>query len=152
MKNGRRQSGFTVVELLVALMVGSIVLAAAASIADAMGTGKQTTERMARSATYLAQLQVRLPDLIMRADEITPIAGGVTLTYGTGDTVNLYTDDLRRIIVDENGRISSFLSDPTQNNVSITMPDVNRVAIKFDITENKTVQRYAMVATRRGGN
>lgn len=134
-----------------ALMVGSIVLAAAASMADAMSCGKQATEQMARSAMYLAQLQTRLPDLVMRADSIGDIAGGVVLTYESGETISLYSDDSKRIVVEEAGRVYSYLSDPTQKNVSITRVGVNRVVITFDITEQGTAQTYSMTATQRGG-
>ena len=151
MTKQRKQSGFTLVELLMALMVGSIVLAAAASMADAMSCGKRATEQMARSANYLAQLQIRLPDLIMRAGGIEAIAGGVNLTYDDGETVKLYSDDSKRIIVEENGLVYSYLSEPTQKNVSIALVDVNRVAISFDIIENGVDQTYTMTATRRGG-
>jgi len=147
----QKQSGFTLVELMVALMVGSIVLAAAASMAEAMSCGKQATEQIARSAMYLAQLQSRLPDLVMRADSIGDIAGGVVLTYEGGETVSLYSDDTRRIVVEESGRVFAYLSDPAQKNVSISRVGVNRVVITFDSTEHGTAQTYSMTATRRGG-
>ena len=153
MMKRRKQSGLTLAELLVALMIGSIVLAAAATMADAMSCGKRATEQMARSGTYLAQLHTRLSDLVMCAETIESHPdNGVILTYNDGRTVHLYTDNTaQRIVVEENGQVYSYISDPSQSGVSIVPVAVNRVVIRFDITENGISQTYTMTATRRGG-
>ena len=152
-KTKRKQSGLTLAELLVALMIGSIVLAAAATMADAMSCGKRATEQMARSGTYLAQLHVRLSDLVMCAETLGPRPdNGVTLTYDGGRTIQLYTDNsAQQIIVEEDGRVYSYISDPSQSAVGIVPVGVNRVVIRFDITENGAPQTYTMTVTRRGG-
>ena len=84
-----------------ALMVGSIVLAAAATMADAMSCGKQATEQMTRTATYLAQLHMRLSDLVMRANSIETISDGakegVKVVCEEG-IFTIYTDIAKNIL------------------------------------------------------
>lgn len=144
----RKQHGIALADLLIGLMIGSIVLAAAATMADAMSHGKRATEQMARSSNYLAQVHIRLGDLVMRAESITPrVGGGVLLTYADGRMAELYSDNGNRIVIAENGEIASFLSDPAQTAVSITAIDLHRAAITFDIEG----AAYRMTATRRGG-
>ena len=132
-------------------MVGSIVLGAAATLADAMSQGKAATEKIARTANYLAHIQTRLADAVMCAEAIAPIADGVELSCGGGRVVRLYADDnSRRIVIEESGDVFSYLGDAAQENVTITQ-NGDSVTIAFDMTENGTTQTYTMTATRRGG-
>lgn len=149
-QKNRQCNGFTLAELLIALMVGSIVLAAAATMAGAMSNGKSATERMSRNAAYRTQLQLRLSDLVMCAESISSRAGGVDLGYPDGHIVSLYTDDTQRIVV-ENNSVYAYWSDPGQANVAITAVSGERVAIAYDLIENGQSQRYRMTAGRRGG-
>ena len=149
-----KQHGIVLADLVLGLMVGAIVLAAAAAMADAMSHGKRATEQMTRSANYLIQLHTRLSDLTMRADHIEARdGGGVLLTYADGQTAEVYADPdtAGRIVIKEADETTSYLSDPAQTNVSIQAADVNSVVLTFDITENGTAQTYKMTATRRGG-
>lgn len=154
MKVKYKQHGIALADLLLGLMVGAIVLAAAAAMADAMSCGKRATEQMSRSANYLVQLHTRLSDLTMRAENIEArVGGGVLLTYADGQTTELYADPdaAGRIVIKENDETLSYLSDPAQTNVSILAADVNRVVITFDITENGTTYTHKMTVSRRGG-
>lgn len=151
MKRKRKQSGIALAELVVGLMVGSIVLAATATMASAMSCGKRATEQMARNSNYLAHIHTRLSDLVMRAESISATADGVQLTYSGGITLQLYKDSSHRIVIEQDGGVQSYLTDPTQTNVSITAVDDNRVTIVFDMTENSIARPYMMTVTRRGG-
>lgn len=131
-------------------MIGTIVLAAAATMADAMSHGKRATEQMSRSATYLAQLHTRLADLIMRAESIASRDGGVLLTCPDGQTAQLYTDDTQRIVIDEYG-VYAYLSDPVQKGVTISAADTNRVVITVDMDEDGRIKTYTMTVARRAG-
>jgi len=156
----RPSSGFTLTELLLALMVGAIVLAAAATMADAMSCGKRETENMTRTANYLAQLNTRLADLIMRANNIESLSEtgktGVTIHDPDGP-VKIYTDALQNILYVKEGDKEPYeyiykkeeQSEPAQTNVVVKIDDnnVNRVIITFDIEGVS----YTITATRRGG-
>jgi len=147
----RQSHGFTLTELLIALMVGSIVLAAAAAMASAMSNGKAATERMSRSAAYLSQLGMRLSDAAMRAESITARAGGVELGYAGGQTLAIYTDDTKRIVFEDSGGGTAYYSEPSQANVVITAVSADRMSAAFDLVENGQSQTYRMTIAKRGG-
>jgi len=151
----RPSSGFTLTELLLALMVAAIVLAAAATMADAMSCGKRETENMTRTANYLAQLNTRLTDLIMCAESITGELNDIEL-ISNGKTVRIYTDTLQNILYVKEGDKEPYeyiykkeeQSEPAQTNVEVKIDNNdNRVIITFDIEGVS----YTMTATRRGG-
>jgi prepilin-type N-terminal cleavage/methylation domain-containing protein len=152
----RPSSGFTLTELLMALMIGAIVMAAAATMAEAMSCGKRETENMTRTANYLAQLNTRLADLVMRAESITGEQNDIKL-IGNGKTVRIYTDASQNILYVKEGDKEPYeyiykkkeQSEPAQTNVVVKIDDnnVNRVIITFDIEGVS----YTMTATRRGG-
>lgn len=151
MKQRHKQSGLILSDVVIGLMIGAIVLTAAAAMADALSHGKRATEQMSRSANYLAQLQTRMADLTMRAESVEArTGGGVTLTYENGRTADVYADLSNRIVVDEGG-ISSYLSDPAQTGVTISTADADRVVIAVELSENIGTRTYVMTATRRGG-
>lgn len=152
----RPSSGFTLTELLLALMIGAIVMAAAATMAEAMSCGKRETENMTRTANYLAQLNTRLADLIMRAESITGEQNDIKL-IGNGKTVRIYTDASQNILYVKEGDKEPYeyiykkeeQSEPAQTNVAVKLDDNNdnRVVITFDIEGVS----YTLTATPRGG-
>ncbi|MBL7214464.1 MAG: prepilin-type N-terminal cleavage/methylation domain-containing protein [Phycisphaerae bacterium] len=68
----RRQfvAGFTLVELMVALIVTSVVLSAVATLAYATCSAKEATDDMGREQAQLRQVSIRLSDLIKRSNQI----------------------------------------------------------------------------------
>lgn len=159
----RPSSGFTLTELLLALMVAAIVLAAAATMADAMSCGKRETENMTRTATYLAQLHTRLADLVMRAESIEELPEGenkgVEIVCAEGK-YKIYTDASQNILyVKDFSKPEPNTSEydykiedaTTQNSVSVQKNvhiqyENNHVTITFDIND----ARYTLTATPRG--
>ena len=155
-----KQHGFTLAELLMGLMIAAIVLGAAATMSEAMSSGKRETENMTRTATYLAQINTRLSDVIMQAEHIDGYTNNVLLTFNNGqNTARIYTDDEKRIIVEKDGdperkhiylykTFSSAAGQPVamQKNVRIE-PDTNTVTIELTLED----QNHILSATRRGG-
>ncbi len=165
-KKQRKCAAFTLVELLVALMIGAIVLAAAATMADALACGKETCDRMSRSTAYLLQIQTRLSDLIMRANEATiSLEGNLTLGYDTNDdgltdkAAIVSKDALSKIItITEDGIAAVYTYQlknqagqyqNAQSNVRFEYDGNKLVTVKFDLTENG-VATYQVCATLRG--
>ena len=68
MRKRCRQSGFTVAELLVGLLVSSIILAAAATIAHAMNSAESVTDDLHKNQAVLRHAGVRFRDLIRMAN------------------------------------------------------------------------------------
>ncbi|MBM4103413.1 MAG: prepilin-type N-terminal cleavage/methylation domain-containing protein [Planctomycetes bacterium] len=162
-----KQSGFTLVELLVALMIAAIVLAAAATMADALACGKETCDRMSRSTSYLLQIQTRLSDLIMRANAAAiSLEGNLTLGYDTNDdgltdeAVIVSKDALSNIItITENGIATAYTYQlknqageyqNAQSNVVFGYDGNKLVTVKFDLTENSVAQTHQVCAALRG--
>jgi prepilin-type N-terminal cleavage/methylation domain-containing protein len=164
-----KQSGFTLVEVLVALMIGAIVLAAAATMADALACGKETCDQMSRSSAYLMQIQTRLSDLIMRANkaEINLEKNLLTLGYDTdGDSstmekaVTVSKNGLSEIItITENSIDTNYVYQlknqagqyqNVQGNVQFEYDGNKLVTVKFDLTENNVPQTYQVCAALRG--
>ena len=156
------KKGFTLVELLVALMVAAIVLTAAATMADAMACGKEACDQMSRNTAYLLQIQTRLSDLIMRANGVTNLDGNLTLGYDTdGDGLEdkytvVSTDGLSEIItITENGVDTGYYmyqwkDQNAQSNVLFEYDDNKLVTVKFNLTEDDVSQTYQVCAALRG--
>lgn len=70
MKTTPRQSGFTLVELMMALMVIAIVLGAVATLASAASRADDATEQMGREQAQLRHVLVRVGDLIKQANGV----------------------------------------------------------------------------------
>lgn len=70
MKQRTKKSGFTLVELMVALLVSSVVLSAVATLAYAAGSAKVATDEMGRSQAQLQQVSIRLGDVIKQSNRI----------------------------------------------------------------------------------
>lgn len=66
----RYKNGFTLVELLVALVVTSIVLAAVATLAFAMGTADDTSSNTSRRQAQVRYATVRISELIRHSELI----------------------------------------------------------------------------------
>jgi prepilin-type N-terminal cleavage/methylation domain-containing protein len=162
-----KQCGFTLVEVLVATMIAAIVLAAAATMADALACGKEACDQMNRSTAYLLQVQTRLSDLIMRANAVEIDAGKTILTLrydtdgngSTDRTVTVSKDGSSEIItITEDGIVTNYVYrwkdqggqyQDAQSNVQFNV-DGKLVTVKFDLTENNVAQTYQVCAASRG--
>jgi prepilin-type N-terminal cleavage/methylation domain-containing protein len=100
MKRKQRQSeGFTLVELMMALLVASIVLAAVATLASATTAADRVTDQMGREQSQLRMVSMRLTDMIRRANRVTISAvNGVQLWHDT-NADGLETADERTTII-----------------------------------------------------
>lgn len=152
--NQYKHNGFTLAELLVALMVMAIVLTAAATMAGALCSGKAAGDQAARNGSYLMQVQSRLSDLIMRANavadanaasitlwheaELTEIdrnaAGAMTITSSAGQETYSRCGNVR--IYPDNAMVSS----------------IRNIVVKWDMVENGVLQTYSVCGTMRGKN
>jgi prepilin-type N-terminal cleavage/methylation domain-containing protein len=64
MQNTRNENGFTLVELLVALIVAGIVLAAVATLAFAVGAANDETDDTSQKQAQIRQATLRISELI----------------------------------------------------------------------------------------
>lgn len=77
--NRIRQGGFTLVELLMATMVTTIILTALATLASAMSNADRETKNMSEQQAQIRYATLRLTELIRNANHIVPLT---TSSYG----------------------------------------------------------------------
>ena len=161
----RRQSGFTLVELMVALMVTSIVLSAVATLAYATSSAKETTDEMGREQAQFRHVSMRLTDLIKRANRIYRSGFGTNFAFEWGvrlcydlNADGDYSDDDEMIwIYRYNNSIRVFRPSETSPEIytQCTNPTFQyrwedgqprTVAIWFDMNDNGQTQRYSINA------
>jgi prepilin-type N-terminal cleavage/methylation domain-containing protein len=75
MRNIRYKNGFTFVELMVALMVTSIIFAAVATLAYALGTAYDSTDDIAEKQAQVRYASIRISELIRQCKLICGASG-----------------------------------------------------------------------------
>jgi len=91
MKNSKRvlpifnSKGFTLVELLVALMVTSIILTAVATLAYALGKANDTTDDRAEKQAQVRYASLRISELLRHCKLICGTAGNDLAVWRTDD-------------------------------------------------------------------
>jgi prepilin-type N-terminal cleavage/methylation domain-containing protein len=168
----RHEKGFTLVELLVALIVSSIILAAVATLAFAMSTANVSTDD-----TGIKQAQVRFATLriseLIRHCKLIYAASDSDLAIWRADDDNDARIDLNEIVYIRKGPDSNYLHlyefpsssegtvsldtmpapvgddirlVPECNNVEFSTdaepPNTKYVSISFDLVENDVVKHY----------
>lgn len=151
MKRTIRKSGFTVVELLVALLVASIVLAGVATLANAATAAKEATDEMGREQSQIRQLTMYLTDLIQRSNGVTSYSDGEFVLWHDDNYDSAQTsEELTRVRrgADLNGlEIVGWKNYDICKNVEINYadaPDITFIMIGFTVTENGLATRYTI--------
>ena len=162
--------GFTLVELLVALMVTSIVLTAVATLAYAMGTVNDSSNDTAVKQAQLRYVTLRISDLIKYSKLVYAASESeivLWLDYNKNEQVEMDTELLVIRKVDLGGgdiKLCEFNSAPEPvvlvercRNVEFRfdeplLPATKRkfVSISFDVVENNVVRQYQINAALRG--
>lgn len=157
MRTGQRHSGFTLVELLVALLAASVVLAAVATLAGATTCAQTVTDQMGRERAELLQVSARLSDFIKRANAVTAAAAdGFTLWHDVnGDGVQ-DADELTTVSRNASGDTIIVGTDeiyPNCENVefvsNVADPNARFISVWFDLEEGGQTQRHSICARLR---
>lgn len=88
MRNTRYEKGFTLVELLVALMVTSIVLAAVATLAYAMGRASDVSNDTSRKQAQVRYATLRVSELVRNCKLIFSTTGYNMFVWRADDNGN----------------------------------------------------------------
>jgi prepilin-type N-terminal cleavage/methylation domain-containing protein len=168
MSKQKQNKGFTLAELLVALMVMAIVLTAAATMAGALSSGKAANDQISRNGAYLLQVQSRLSDLIMRSNGVTAVTASADATYCTNITLwhdsdgDLIQDALELIQINREADGTLMIINGSNQesyghcgNVRFypddtTLSSMRSIVVKWDMVENGVLQTYSICGTLRG--
>ena len=166
----RRQfvGGFTLVELMVALLVSSVILSAVAALAYATSSAKEATDDMGREQAQLRQVSMRVTDLIKSSNRVYRGAFGMNYAYEWGTRLchdlnadGDYNDAGETVwIYCYNNTIRVYRSAETSPEIytQCTNPTFEygwkdgrprTVAIWFDMNENGQTQRHSINAHLR---
>ena len=109
--------GFTLVELLVALMVTGIILSAVASLAYALGSANRSTEKLSKDQAALRYTSLRISELIKHSSLAFAIpTNGIALWTGDDNANGLINaSELVYIESDETGQSLRLLEFPGQS-------------------------------------
>lgn len=143
------KKAFTVLELLTALAVGTIILAAAATMASAVSNGKSALERSYADIAYVAALQARIAEAVHRAETIDPIADGARLSYASGQTISIYKDNLNQLWI--NDSVNGTAMFKHQKAVSVERKSPKRIEIIIVREQNGMDVPYRFTASRYAG-
>ena len=154
-----RHSGFTLVELLVALTVTAVILSAVATLAHATGSAAEITDQIGREQAHLRHIQVRVGDLVRRANQIIETQSwGFRLWHDAN--LDGLVDDAETTWVRSDAGQSVLIGDLSTNEIyercqNVTFdydtaaPDTRFVIIQFDMTESGQTQRHSIHAHLR---
>ncbi|MEJ5259437.1 MAG: type II secretion system protein [Anaerohalosphaeraceae bacterium] len=78
LRQTKKKSGFTLIELVMGMLIAGVVLLAAATFSFAMRQGQQTTDLMLDGLSAVRGASVRITDLVHRAHTLQ--TGGNTVT------------------------------------------------------------------------
>ena len=155
MYNGSlKKSGFTLVELLLALMIASIILSAVVTLASATTAANDATDQMGREQSQLRQVSMRLTDLIRRANRvITADTEGFQLWHDNNADGLASADELTQVTRGADGDMLTIGTDETYAKCcSISFgydtaaPDTRFITVSFTINENGQVQNHSVNA------
>ena len=157
MKRQSRNLGFTLVEMMVALIVASIVLAAVATLAGATTAADQVTDQMGREQSQLRMVSMHLTDLIRRANRVEISAvNGFQLWHDTNADGFETADELTLVVRGADGNTLTIGAGETHSqceNISFTYdedsPATQFITVSFDITENGQLQNHSVNARLR---
>ncbi|MHC4271253.1 MAG: PilW family protein, partial [Planctomycetota bacterium] len=75
MQTKNNKSGFTLVELLVALLITSIVVSAVASLAFAFGNARDFAEKTSKQQSHIRFTSLKLSDLLRHCRLVNCLSG-----------------------------------------------------------------------------
>lgn len=149
-----KKHGFTLVELMVALIVASIVLGAVVTLAGATTAANDATDQMGRQQGQLRQVSMRLTDLIRRGNRVIAAdSEGFHLWHDNNADGLATADELTQVSRGADGNtltIGTSESHTKCKNISFgydaAAPDTRFITVSFQITENGQVQTHSVNA------
>ena len=147
------RGGFTMVELLTALMISAIVLAAAATLGSAFSSASASTENLGKNQANLRYAVLRISELIRFSNLVSDTANGFEFWADSdadgddtepGETYSIESnaDGTSLVLVESSG--STVLLSDCSNIEFLTpgSPPFRYVGIQFDKNVNGVTSKY----------
>ena len=153
----QNRKGFTLAELLIALMITSIILSAVASLAYSLGKANKITSEMGINQAYLRKVTLRISDLIRKSNQVIS---------ADSDSIVLWADANADGVIDVSERIT-IQNDIEGNSIIISQseaytqcqnvqfytdaaaPNTKLVSVFFDLVQDGATESYQITASLR---
>ena len=171
-------SGFTLVELLVALMVTAIILTAVTSLTYALGSAHKYTKQLSRKQSFLRYTTLQVVEQVRYSNlAVSSALGGVALWKDdnadgiiTGSEVSYIEPDatdtkLQLLVYPFSADVLTTADMQTGtdralsatmisgcSNIVFTLIAPKQVNVAFDLTENEVTQSYNISAVLRSSD
>lgn len=156
-KQNQNRKGFTIAELLIALMVTSIILSAVATLAYSLGSANKITSQMGLNQAFLRSVTLRVSDLIKKSNRVIAADSNTVLLW-IDDNADGVIDDTEyvtiqnnlegnAIIINQNEQYS--LCQNVQFFTDVAPPDTKRVSVFFDLVQDEDTESYQVTASLR---
>mgnify|MGYP003681909720 CR=1 FL=1 len=167
MPDTRYESGLTLVELLIALMVTSIILTAVATLAYAMGSANDATDDTSEKQAQVRFATLRISELIRHCKLIYDMPGN-SIVFWKADTNGDDKVDLNELVYIEAGQGRDYVQlREADNSPVVLIPQCSNVQFQFDepllplwqrksvsisfvLVENDVVHQYQINTALRG--
>ena len=155
-KNKNRK-GFTLAELLIALMITSIILSAVATLAYSLGTANKITSEMGVNQAYLRKVTLRISDLIRKSNQVIS-ADTNSIVLWVDANADGVIDASERITIENNFEGNSIIINENEiysqcQNVQfftdVVPPDTKLVSILFNLVQDGETESYQITASLR---
>jgi prepilin-type N-terminal cleavage/methylation domain-containing protein len=143
----RKHSGFTFVELMVALIVSSIIFSAIASLAYAVGAANDSSTEISTSQARIRFATVRIQQLLKEAKLIT-LSGSDDLAVWTSDLDNDNEIDPREVLFTETGserNYIKFLDFPAASPGTVTLASLKDGSAKTSLVSLCNERRIEII-------
>lgn len=137
--------GFTLVELLVALMVTSIILAAVATLAFAMGSVKDSTDDTSFKQAHLRYATLRLNDLIRNCKLICAAVGDDVAIWRADDNGDKKINASELVYIEAGGGEIKLLEFTSMDEKALS--DIQSGAAKQALLASGNYRRTTLIPT-----
>jgi prepilin-type N-terminal cleavage/methylation domain-containing protein len=156
-KQYQNRKGFTMAELLIALMVTSIILSAVATLAYSLGSANKVTSQMGLNQAFLRNVTLRVSDLVRRSNQVLSADSNTVVLWADGNADGV-VDASERITIQNNLEGNAIIINQNEQytlcqNVQfftdVVPPDTKRISVFFDLQQDGDTENCQITASLR---
>lgn len=157
MKCYQNRKGFTLAELLIALVVTSIILSAVAALAYGLGSANKITSQMGLNQALLRKVTIRVSELIKKSNQVLSADSNAVVLWAD-DNADGVIDASERITIQNNLEGNAIIINETEQytqcrNVQfftdVAPPYSRQVSVFFDLQQDENTESYQITAALR---